>query len=217
MKPNETKWDTLFLKMVKKILLLSLILCASHLGLAQEFSSRAFHKGWLVTDKNDTIQGDIKYDMDANAVQVLIDDTKIKTFSSKDILFFEIYDSILKSYRQFYCIPFAVRTNYKVPIIFEVLYEGPMSLLAREKIVMTTDPYSNSYFGSPSVSRESLAFKYYFVNTKGKMTLYNGKKAHLYEILYENTDKVKTYIKTNKLKIGEMRDLVRITAFYNSL
>ena len=203
--------------MIKKTILLFPFLMISTLGWSQEFSSRTFHKGWLVTDENDTISGTLKYDMDANAVQVVVGEKRIKTYSSKDILYFEIYDGVLKSYRQFYAIPYAIRSNYKAPIIFEVLYEGPLSLLVREKIIITTDPYSQSYYNSPSVSRESLSFTYYFVDTKGKMTLFSGKKAHLYEIMFKKAEKVKTYIKTNKLDADEMRDLVRITAFYNSL
>lgn len=184
---------------------------------AQEFSSRLFHQGWLVTEDQDTVRGDIKYDMETNAVQVVIDKEKVNTYSSKKILYFEIFDNLLKTYRQFYAIPYQVESNYKVPILFEVLYEGKTSLLVREKIVMTTDPYSQAYFNGPAASSEKLSFTYYFVDTEGNMTMYNGKKNHLFEILEDNSDQVKEYVKANRLKTDEMRDIVRITAFYNSL
>lgn len=186
-------------------------------GYAQEFSSRIFHKGWLVTDNKDTIRGDVKYDLETNAVQVIVGKERVNTYSSKKILYFEIYDSILKAYRQFYAIPYQIESNYKVPILFEVLYEGKTSLLVREKIVMTTDPYNQAYFNGPAATQERLSFTYYFVDTEGKMVMYNGKKNHLFEILNKNSGKVKEYIKANKLKTDEMRDIVRITAFYNSL
>ncbi|WP_420580985.1 hypothetical protein [Reichenbachiella sp.] len=176
-----------------------------------------FHKGWLVTEDQDTVKGDVKYDMETNAVQVVVENEKVKTFSSKKILYFEIYDNVLKTYRQFYSIPYQVESNYKIPIIFEVLYEGQTSLLVREKIVMTTDPYSQAYFNGPAGSSEKLSFTYYFVDTKGNMKMYKGKKNHLFEILDKNTDQVREYVKVNKLKTDEMRDIVRITAFYNSL
>ncbi|MEP2508031.1 MAG: hypothetical protein ABJH72_01670, partial [Reichenbachiella sp.] len=133
--------------MVKKVFTFCL-LCTLGLpyGFAQEFSGRTFHKGWLVTDNQDTVRGDVKYDMETNVVQVIIGKEKVNTYSSKKIIYFEIYDGILKSYRQFYAIPYQVESNYKVPILFEVLYEGETSLLVREKIVMTTDPYSQAYF-----------------------------------------------------------------------
>jgi hypothetical protein len=203
--------------MIKRALLIFLLFTSCFTGWSQEFSSRTFHKGWLVSDDYDTVRGSIKYDMEANAVQIIKSDEKVKTLSSKDILYFEIYDENLKSFRQFYSIPYAVTANYRVPILFEVLYEGPLTLLVRERIVMASDPYSQNYYNGPSPSKEMLDFTYYFVDKKGKMTLYNGKKAHLFEIMYKNADKVKSYIKTNKLKVDEMRDLVRISAFYNSL
>ncbi|SMD32029.1 hypothetical protein SAMN04488029_0367 [Reichenbachiella faecimaris] len=203
--------------MVKKIFVFIALIALGLPCMAQEFSSRLFHKGWLVTEDQDTIRGDVKYDMETNAVQVVIGNQKINTYSSKKILYFEIYDNLLKTYRQFYAIPYQIESNYKVPILFEVLYEGKTSLLVREKIVMTTDPYSQAYFNGPSATSEKLAFTYYFVDTQGNMTLYNGKKNHLFEILNENSNQVKEYIKENKLKTDEMRDIVRITAFYNSL
>lgn len=188
-------------------------------SLAQDFSSRMFHKGWLVTEDQDTVRGDIKYDLENNAVQVMVSKRKVNTYSSKKILYFEIFDTILKTYRQFYAIPYQIEINYKAPILFEVLYEGKTSLLVREKIVTTTDPYSQSYFDrvGGGATQEKLSFVYYFVDTKGKMQMYNGKKNYLFEILNQNTDQVKKYIKSNKLKTDQMRDLVRITAFYNSL
>jgi len=186
-------------------------------GYAQEFSTRMFHKGWLVTEDQDTVRGEVKYDLETNAVQIVKPGGKVSSFSSKKILYFEIYDNLLKTYRQFYSIPYQVESNYKIPILFEVLYEGKTSLLVREKIIMTTDPYSQAYFNGPSATSEKLSFTYYFVDTQGNMQMYNGKKNHLFEILDENSNQVKKYVKDNKLKTDEMRDIVRITAFYNSL
>lgn len=203
--------------MVKKVFTLFILTILVLPAAAQEFSSRLFHKGWLVTEDQDTVRGDVKYDMETNAVQVVVDNEKVNTYSSKKILYFEIFDNLLKTYRQFYAIPYQVESNYKVPILFEVLYEGKTSLLVRERIVMTSDPYSQAYFNGPAATSEKLSFTYYFVDTQGNMTMYNGKKNHLFEILSENSAQVKEYVKENRLKTDEMRDIVRITAFYNSL
>jgi len=184
----------------------------------QDFSSRIWHDGWLVTADKDTVRGSVKYDMEANTVQVLVRSEKVNTYSSKKIMFFEIFDTTLNSYRQFYSIPYQISSNYKAPILFEVLYEGPMTLLVTEKIVLENDPYSQSYYNSgPGFTRERLAYSYFFVDRKGKMTAYTGKKNEIYGVLYKNSDKLKKFIKDNKLKTDKMRDLVRITAFYNSL
>lgn len=203
--------------MIRKTYIICLLVSIGTCSLAQDFSSRMFHKGWLVTEDQDTVRGDVKYDLENNAVQVMVSKRKVNTYSSKKILYFEIFDNILKTYRQFYAIPYQIESNYKVPILFEVLYEGKISLLVREKIIITTDPYSQSYFNRTGVTREQLSYVYYFVDTEGEMEMYTGKKNHLFEILNKNSNQMKEYIKSNKLKTDQMRDLVRITAFYNSL
>lgn len=204
--------------MIKKNLVILTILLIGSKAFSQEFSSRIFHKGWLVTTDQDTLKGDLMYDMESNAVQIINEDKIVKTYSSKKVIFFEIFDRVVKSYRQFYSIPYVMQSNYKAPIIFEVLYEGKTTLLVREKIVTTTQPDSQSYYNQPGGgSRETLSFSYFFVDKTGNMTAYMGRKNELFEIFEKNAEQLKKYIKSNKLQINEMRDLVRITAFYNSL
>lgn len=184
----------------------------------QEFPSRIWHEGYLVTAKEDTIRGLVKYDMDTDIVQVIVNEDQVKTYSSKKILYFEIYDKTVKNYRQFYSLPYQVKLNYKTQSLFEVLYEGPLTLLVKEKIVLVSDPYNQSYYNGPIVSREKLAYTYFFINQKGKMMEYTtGKKNDLLDIMDKNTNKIRNYIKENRLKTDKMRDIVRITAFYNSL
>ena len=172
----------------------------------------------MVTAQEDTLRGLIKYDMDTDIVQVVEQEDRVNTFSSKKVLYFEIYDESVKNYRQFYSLPYQVRLNYKTQSLFEVLYEGPLTLLVKEKIVTVSDPYSQAYFSGPAFSREKLAYTYFFIDQKGKMSEYSsGKRSDLLEILRKNPNKVRDYIKDNRLKTDRMRDIVRITAFYNSL
>ena len=185
---------------------------------AQEFPSRIWHEGYLVTAKEDTVRGLVKYDMDTDIVQVIVNKDQVQTFSSKKILYFEIFDKTVNNYRQFYALPFQVKLDYKTQSLFEVLYEGPLTLLVKEKIIMVSDPYNQSYYNGPSLSREKLDYSYFFIDQKGKMNEYStGKKNDLLDIMKENQNKVKNYIKSNHLKTDRMRDIVRITAFYNSL
>lgn len=206
---------------MKRVLNYTLVLFLSiQVGNAfgQEFPSRIWHEGYLVTAKEDTVRGLVKYDMDTDIVQVIVNEDQVKTYSSKKILYFEIYDKTVKNYRQFYSLPYQVRLNYKTQSLFEVLYEGPLTLLVKEKIVLVADPYNQSYYNGPNVSREKLAYTYFFINQKGKMMEYTtGKKSDLLDIMDKNPGKIRNYIKENRLKTDKMRDIVRITAFYNSL
>lgn len=206
---------------MKKFLAISLsFVIQSTVVCAQEFSSRIWHEGYIVTIERDTISGDIKYDMPTNSVQVLATlggKKKILTYSSKKLMYFKIFDAHLKDYRQFYSIPYNLRSDYKAPVLFEVLYEGPMTLLLRERIVLETDPYQSFTYGGGTATTERLLFTYYFVDRSGKIVLYEGQKDEIYEILKKHEGKVREYVRKNKLRTDQMRDLVRITAFYNSL
>lgn len=184
-------------------------------GISQEFSSEVWHDGLLVTADQDTLKGLVKYDMEANVVQV-IQNQVVKTFSSHKVFYFEIFDKILSSYRQFYSIPYNVNYNYKIPILFEVLYEGPISLLSREAIVQETTSSNSPYWGGSYV-RDVVSYTFYFLDKEGNIDLFTGKKTDLLEIMTKHSKEVKDYIKQNQLKIDEVADLIRITAFYNSL
>ncbi len=181
----------------------------------QEFSSEIFHDGFLVTTKKDTIRGDLKYDMQSNIVHIT-DRSTLKTFSSNNIFYFEIFDVTVDNYRQFYSLPYKVSIGYKIPILFELQYEGPFSLMTREAIIQESVSNSSAYWGG-ATTRLRLIYSYYFVNKNGNMTFFSGRKKDLLEIMKDKSKHVKDYIKEYKLQVDEIHDLIRVTAFYNSI
>lgn len=202
--------------MVRRLTLIFTLIVLGQLAAAQSFPSQMWHEGWMVTSEQDTLKGNIKYDMTADAVQIQVGDV-MKTYSSRKMLFFEIFDESVENYRQFYSLAYAINYDYKVPILFEVLYEGPLTLLVREAIVEETIPQMQTYAMGAYNTRQRLAYTYYFLDRKGNITLYNGKKSELADLMGNKMVSVREFIKDNKLKTDRMRDLVRITAFYNSL
>jgi hypothetical protein len=186
-------------------------------GFGQEFPSELLHEGELVLLSGDTLKGQIKYNLENDLIQIVINET-VQTYSARKILYFSIYDKTVDMYRNFYSIPFEVQPNYKIPILFEVLYEGKLSLLAREAIVTETVPqYSYMYRSSVNMTRTKLDYEYYFLDEGGRFTKYNNKKFELYEAMKRKEPQIKQYIKKNKLKVDSRRDLVRIVAYYNAL
>jgi hypothetical protein len=197
-----------------RFILFGFILSASLFSFGQ-FSKDEWHDGFLVTVDEDTIRGELKYDEDANVVQV-IRGGSVKTFSSHTIFYFEIFDKLVQNYRQFYSIPYSVNYDYKVPILFELLYEGPLSLLARETIVQETVNSTSAYWGT-GVVRDRVAYTYYFLDKNGKISMFTGKKADLLRIMAKKSPQVKAFMKKNRLNVTETRDIIRVTSFYNSL
>ncbi len=185
-------------------------------GVRAQFSNEVWHDGFLVTTEDDTLKGLIKYDMEANIVQLIVNKSKVQTFSSHKIFYFEIFDKVVKNYRQFYSIPYEVNYDYTIPIIFEVLYEAPLSLLAREALVQENVPNSSIYW-SGTIMQDKMMKTFYFLDKKGNIQLYTGKRSDLLTIMARKSNAVKDFIKKNNLKTDEVRDLIRITAFYNSI
>lgn len=212
-------WDT----SINKVKLLNMYRCLlsvvfatilfSNLD-AQQFPSQIWHSGYVVDLQADTVKGKVKYDMETNSVQVDVGN-KIMSFSSHNTRYVRIFDQVADNYREFYSIPYRLKSQYRTKVFFEVLYEGPLSLLSREEITQETVP-STSIYGSAYV-RERLSYSFYFLDNKGNITFYNGKRSDLYIIMGKKQKQIKEFVKTNRLKTDELRDLVRITAFYNSI
>ena len=185
---------------------------------AQYFPSEVWHEGQITLLSGEELKGKVKYNFEADLVQINVN-SRMRTFSARKILYFEIMDEELGRYRQFYALPFNIRPNYRVPMIFEVLYENTLTLMSREKVVQETVPqygYYN-YFGNGPATRYRLDFDYYFLNSQGEITPYSEKKDDLYDIFGKHRNEVEQYVKDNRLKHDRHRDLVRITAYYNSL
>ena len=180
-----------------------------------QLSSDEWHKGIVVTTDQDTISGEIKYDFPTNMV-TLVKNEAVIAFSSHKLIYFEIYDEDYKSYREFYTIPYKNTSNYVTPILFELQYESVLSLLSREKIVMETSSMGYGY-GLPIVSQPSVRYDFFFLTKVGEITQFSGSKKDLLRILAKKKNELQTFIKRNRLKTDELRDLVRIIAFYNSI
>lgn len=206
------------MKLIKILLSVWLISSVCNPAVSQYFPSEVWHEGQVTLLDGAELQGKIKYNIDADLIQ-LNTSNRIQTYSARKILFFEIMDQELGRYRQFYALPYNVRPNYKVPMIFEVLYENTLTLMSREKVVQEAVPQYGYYnqFGNNAFSRLRLDFDYFFLDESGNITPYTQKKDDLYQILSKNRREVERYIKENRLKHDRQRDLVRITAYYNSL
>ena len=191
----------------------------SHAVIAQTFPSEVWHQGTVVLTSDDTLKGLVKYDVPNDAVQVKVTgEERIQAFNAQKLFFFEIFDSGIKSYRQFYSLPYQVNTDYTKPLLFEVLYEGKLTLLCREKIIMEGDrttEYELSHM--PIDGRLMLGFDFYFLENDGEIHRYQPKRRLLLSIMDRKYNEVKKYIKRNNLRHDHISDLVRITAYYNAL
>lgn len=199
-----------------RIWLVSVLVFITLISKGQNFPSEFWHSGKVVLVSGDTVAGDVKYDLENDIVRVNTPD-KMYTFSSRKIFFFEIFDITVDNYRQFYALPHYVRPNYKAPVLFEVVFEGKLTLLARESIVNQTTHYNSYYWSGGTYSRQALVYDFYFLFKDGEIVRYSKKRRDLLKILKSKSSEIKQFIKKNNLKPDKKRDLARIMAYYNAL
>ena len=200
---------------MKALLVALLMINLVFISQAQQFSTEVWHDGFIVLAEGDTLRGKIKYNMENNAIQFQ-NATLIRTYSSYQVFYFNIFDQLLDVYRQFYSIPYRLKSNYETPVLFELLFEGSLSLMSRESIVQETVS-TGTTLSTGTIVRDKLLRKFYFVDREGDIASFSGRKNDLYRIMNRKEVKVRSYVKDNRLRTNSVKDLVRITAFYNSI
>jgi len=198
--------------MIRRFLLFCFLVipaCSS----AQKFPFEFWHDGKIILESGDTLRGQVKYSMQEDLVQLQTTRT-VETYTSRKVLFFEIFDVTIKRYRQFYSLPYAVTGQYRAPVFFELLQEGKMTLLARESLETRT--YSSFYYYG-TYTRLVMVNKFFLMKEDGTIVPFTGKKNDLIELMGARGEKVAKYAKENRLDFDKKYDVGQMVAYYNSL
>jgi hypothetical protein len=198
---------------MKRFFFLLLIFISTH-TIAQQFAFQLWHEGKMVLDSGDTLRGKIKYDLQTDLIQIQ-ESNRNESFTARKVVFFEIFDQTVKSYRQFYSLPYTTSGQYKAPIFFELLEEGKITLLAREAVEYKT--YSSPYYFYGGYTRLVLVNKYFLLQENGEIKEFNDKKGDWYDLMGNKAEDVHRYAKTNHLDFNDKIELSKIIAYYNSL
>ncbi|MBS1488491.1 MAG: hypothetical protein JST43_12970 [Bacteroidetes bacterium] len=187
--------------------------CGYSFAGAQTFPFDLWHDGKLVLDTGDTLRGSIKYNLE-DLLQVR-HHNRLESFSARKILYFEIFDQYYHRYRQFYSLPFSANGSYKTPLFFELLAEGKITVLSREKVEYRSYNYSPFFYGG-YVNRLVLVNTYYLLKENGNIENFSGKKDDWYELMHTREDDIRQFAKGNRLDFDRKYDLKKIIEYYNS-
>jgi hypothetical protein len=196
---------------MKKLLLPVLLLIAVVVN-GQQFSFEFWHNGYIVLEGGDTLKGLVKYNLQTDLVQLQANN-KVETYTARKVVFFEIFDAVVKDYRHFFSLPYAANTGYRAPVFFELLSEGKMTLLTRELLEYKT--YSSFYYYG-SYTRLVLVNKYFLLEENGEIKEFQGKKNDWIYAMGNHGEDVQKFAKSNRLDFDNKRDLSRIVEYYNS-
>lgn len=203
---------------MRKFFLLSVFIVSSQVLLAQQFAFELWHEGKAVLESGDTLRGILKYeqsqDYKADLLQVK-SKGQLQSFSPRKILFFEIFDSSAKRYRQFYSLPYSENNTYKSPVFFELICEGKITVLCREKLEYRT--VSSPYYYYGTTTRLVLVNTYFLLKPDGSIAEFEGRKADWLRLMEDREKEVKGFMKDNKLDFDYKYELARIIEYYNTL
>ena len=192
---------------------LLLLMISAKQAFAQRFAFELWHTGKIILLTGDTLKGFLKYDLQQDVVQYTVQERIVEVYTARKVLSFEIFDETVQKQRIFYALPFSNTTGYKSPMFFEVLEDGKMTLLARERLEYKT--YSTPYnIGSGSFL--TLVYKYFLLNENGDIEEYRSKN-YLFDMMGKNGKKVEKYMRSNRLKLDDKSDFAQVIDYYNTL
>ena len=199
--------------MSRLFILILYLFCCGHI-MAQQWAFELWHEGRVVTTDGDTLKGLIKYDIQTDIIQFNYPNSKkVEAFAPRKVLFFEIFDATVRQYRMFFALPYSASGTYGALSFFELLAEGKITLLCREALEYRT--FSSPYLYG-SFSRLVLVYKYFFMDDKGNISEYSGKRADLMNRFGRYAPDVERYVRQNRLRLDERNDFIRVIEYYNS-
>jgi hypothetical protein len=196
-----------------KLLIFSLLIVCPTLSWSQTFPFDLWHDGKIVLDTGDTIKGSIKYSLQ-DLLQIR-HQNQLESFSARKVLLFEIFDQGYKRYRTFYSLPYSNNGSYKSPVFFEVLTEGKITVLSREKVEYRSTNNSPFMYGAYS-QRMILVNTYFLLKENGNIIDFSGKRSDWLDLMGSRADEMHDYARQNKLDFDKKYDLKHIIDYYNS-
>ena len=201
--------------------------------LSAQFPSQKWYPGEVELTDNTFRQGQIKYNLERDVIQVQVKG-RTETYSPAQVISFNIRtvqrgkrkEKPASVTRVFYSLPFANENGYKRMQFFEVIIEGKATLLAREYITTVTTNAGNRLnrnrrfrggtFNDPQViTRQVLAHRMYLGSLDGTIKQLPSKRKDVLFMLKEHQSTLKEFAKEEKLKLNELYDMARLIQQFN--
>ncbi|MEM9325147.1 MAG: hypothetical protein AAGA85_05815 [Bacteroidota bacterium] len=168
-----------------------------------------WYDGFLVTTSQDTIRGELSYNMVTNMVKVRQED-RMRVFTSFQTFHYKLYDEPARRWRKFYSVAFPLKTNHETPILFELLAEGKLSLMARER-------WCHSRKNIKLEENGYIRKDYYFIDRAGAIAHPRRSRSGLLALMEDRKSDLTVFIRDNHLDLSNERDLRILTTHYNKI
>lgn len=213
---------------MKRLIVTFLLISSAFQVGAQDFPSQQWHPGVVQLNNDSYVVGQVKYDLEHEAVQVQVNGTT-RTYSSQQVASFKIRPKLHRKFRHFFTLPHTNKTGHKSPRFFEVVVEGKATLLAREYVATVSArsnisrPGTRTGLNNPNnrnlggYTKTILAHKLFIVNLDGNIHELSNRRKDLFYVLKGHNDDLKAFIKQERIRLDKVNDMARLVGHYNSI
>ncbi len=203
---------------MKKVSLFSILLFSFVLGICQKTASSDWTKGILFLKNGDTLSLPLKYDLTNNVIYSH-KENKLKIWSSSQVIGFQLIDDEQKVLRKFETLYYEKENGYKVPMMFEALYQDKKYSLYRRDLLSTPSVNYNLLGGLsiPIGAAKVQRFDFYAINSRKEIIWFEPNKKSVLNLFANKKEPLKNYFKEEKIKVHTIEDLIKIFKFYNAL
>jgi hypothetical protein len=199
---------------------------------AQQPDVQEWPNAQVILATGDTLYGSVVYHQNEEVIRLVRQDGTNQAFTPVGVQSFTAtdkqgqYQRVFKSYLWNRGNDYS---DYRVPAFFEVLQEGPYTLVKREAVTVRNqsmspmyagygryyDPYNPNYPGYRS-QMVILDVLYLYTPDKKIIALKNPKR-DLDDLFGKKAQEMKLFIKSQHLSYNDTRDVIRIVRHFNSL
>jgi hypothetical protein len=212
--------------------LVALCLCAIVPAVkAQQPDVQEWPKGQVILATGDTLFGAVVYHQNEEIIRLVLQDGTNQAFTPVGVRSFTVTDNqghYQKVFRSFPWNRGNDYSDYQVPAFFEVLQEGPYTLVKREVVTVRNqsmgpmyagygryyDPYGNyPGYRSQVVILDAL----YLYTPNHKIQALRNPKRDLEDLFGKKSEDLKHFVKSRNLSYSDTGDVIKIIRYFNSL
>jgi hypothetical protein len=199
---------------------------------AQQLDVQEWPNGQVILASGDTLYGSVVYHQTEEIIRLIRQDGTNQAFTPVGVRSFTVTDSrsqYQKVFRSYFWNRGNDYADYQVPAFFEVLQEGPYTLVKREAISYRSqsmspmyagygryyDPYSGGYY--PGYRSQPIILDLLFLYTPNhKIQPLRNPKRDLEDLFGNKAGDLKQFVKSHNLSYNDTHDVMKIIRHFNS-
>jgi hypothetical protein len=204
--------------MHKKYLFLFLFFIFSTIHIFAISKEKGWNRGVIVLHSGEIIQGDLCYDQHLEVVQCQSEGIT-KAYTALQVKYFRYQDQHMGIERKFIPVAFSPTSDYKHDAFFEVVTDGPITLLRKHSRWkhLTANPGFMRVNPELGFSNQVIGFEYYVQQSEGLRKVKKFRKEFFPAIMREYGEKVNQFVRKNQLKLFMMASQIIVVQYYNYL